>query len=94
MAIESPLPLYPTESVESKKAGLVVVDVVVGLEGSVNQIKILQAPDDAISREVRQTITRWKFRNENKMSLQSRLMFEFSLNADSPAVFDRVLERP
>src|ERR1700761_6904929 len=91
-AIVHPLPPSPPESQRDHHEGVAVAEIVVGSDGAVAQVRLLQAPDAAISAAVSATLLKWRFQpmtSEGKpVSVSSRMIFYFKRAADSYTVID------
>lgn len=61
MASYAPKPGYPSASIEKKKSGVAVAAVLTGVDGSVETVVVLEAPDDLIGSAVREAVMQWKF---------------------------------
>jgi TonB family protein len=58
----TPMPKYPNRSQQQGHSGVAVASIVVGPDGIVQRVEMLQAPDDDIGREVRAALMQWRFR--------------------------------
>ncbi|MGA2261269.1 MAG: energy transducer TonB [Acidobacteriota bacterium] len=61
MAQYAPKPAYPSASIEKKKSGVAVASVLTGVDGNVETVVVLEAPDDLIGSAVREAVMQWKF---------------------------------
>jgi len=92
------LPEYPTSSSSAGRAGRVVVEVRVSERGKVLHVHVLETPDHAIGLAVESAVMRWSFRpfagggKQERFSVQSRLIFYFSLVNGKPVVIDAAAE--
>jgi TonB family protein len=91
-AVEAPLPIYPEISILKKHHGVAVAEAVIGADGSITDIKILQSPDQSIASSVERTLRSWRFRPykvyDHATSFRSRLIFYFDLDGSGPHVTD------
>jgi rhodanese-related sulfurtransferase len=55
----APMPEYPRESLSAKVSGVVVADVVFGLDGRAKSVEILESPDALTAAAVRDAVSRW-----------------------------------
>lgn len=58
-ATVSPLPEYPGASLKKNVGGVAVAAVRIGVDGRVEEVVILEAPDEHIAEAVRMAVTRW-----------------------------------
>jgi TonB family protein len=92
------LPEYPQSSREAGHAGRVTAEVDTTKDGRVTNVRILEAPDDAMAASVRSALSRWTFepfrRAEDRAALatRSRLIFYFRISDGRATVVDGVLE--
>ena len=54
------VPEYPESSIAVGSQGLAVAQLDIGADGSVRRVDILQAPDEAIARSVRECVARFR----------------------------------
>ena len=93
-AVFAPLPAYPVESVRNRKQGVAVVQVEVGTSGLVEELHVLEAPDEFIRSAVQGAIKRWRFRpakradNQQPLVVVGRLIFYFRIVDGKPTVDD------
>jgi TonB family protein len=62
LAIEAPCPAYPSASLDNNVTGVVVATVRIDLNGQLRSVKIVESPDAATGRAVRDALMRWVFR--------------------------------
>jgi outer membrane biosynthesis protein TonB len=55
------MPVFPESSVTRDSSGVAVSEIHVGVDGTVNRVDILQAPDQAIASAVTQALAQWTF---------------------------------
>lgn len=65
LAIRSPRPTYPKTSLEQNVTGVVVANVRVDLDGRMRSVKIVESPDAATGRAVRDALSQWIFKPLN-----------------------------
>ena len=58
-ALDKPFPQYPSRSLESGAAGVAVASIVVGLDGRMERVDVLEAPDADIAEALQDTLERW-----------------------------------
>ena len=96
MAIRSITPHYPSTSVKTRKTGVAVAKVQIDQNGKVKTITVVQAPDAAISEEVRAAVRQWTFNIPNDMHLDdktgrllsSTLTFYFKISGSTSLVLE------
>ena len=55
----SPMPAYPQTSLKSKATGVAVAAVSIAVDGRIDKVEILDAPDPDIAAAVREAVMRW-----------------------------------
>ena len=61
-AVSTPAPRYPTEALRSGTSGEVLVEITVGMDGSVTDARVLRAtPPRVFDREAINAVKRWRF---------------------------------
>ena len=60
-AINHPLPIYPESSLREGKEGVAVAAIVADRDGRVEDVELLEAPDEAIGRAVQEALVQWTF---------------------------------
>ena len=58
-ALDKPFPRYPTRSLENGAAGVAVASIVVGFDGRIERVDVLEAPDADIAEALRDALERW-----------------------------------
>jgi D-alanyl-D-alanine endopeptidase (penicillin-binding protein 7) len=61
VVVEKINPVYPPEAREEKVMGLVIVETVITEEGIVDQIKVVESPDERLSAAAVEAIKQWRF---------------------------------
>jgi TonB family protein len=59
--VEKVNPKYPPEAREEKVMGMVIVETVITEEGVVDEIRVLESPDDRLSASAIEAIRQWQF---------------------------------
>jgi TonB family protein len=62
LAIKAPPPIYPASAVANNIMGVVVAAVTIDVQGKLKSVKIVESPDAATGRAVRDAVTQWVFR--------------------------------
>jgi len=96
LAIRSIKPHYPGTSVKNKNTGVAVAKVQIDQNGKVKTITVVQAPDAAISEEVRTAVRQWTFDIPKDMHLDdktgrllsSTLTFYFKISGSTSVVLE------
>jgi TonB family protein len=87
MADYSPAPTYPADSLAARIEGVVVTEVLVGPDGRMKSVDVLQAPEAAMARAVRDALMQWTFKNTLRSPggsptiIHTKLMFYFLIDA-------------
>lgn len=86
---EDPVPLhvspvaYPNRAKELGIQGILLIEIVIGLDGKVESVEILKSPHPSFSSEARKTVKKWRFKPaKNKgvpVRIRARKEFEFQL---------------
>jgi TonB family protein len=97
-AILTILPTYPASSVSQNRSGTAVAEILVSQAGKVVDLRILEAPDAAISASVTDAVTRWTFHplvtgDNVSHPMKGRLIFYFKINKGKPIVIDVIAQR-
>ncbi|MEK6304299.1 MAG: energy transducer TonB [Acidobacteriota bacterium] len=83
LAIISPTPGYPTTSKQNRATGVSVTKFYVDEKGHVENIQVLQAPDQFIEASLVKAISQWKFQpyhfNGRTRRVLGKLTFYFTL---------------
>jgi TonB family protein len=83
LAIRSPTPEYPTTSRKNRATGVSITKFYVDEKGNVENIQVLQAPDQFIEASLVKAISQWKFQpyhfNGRIVRVLGKLTFYFSL---------------
>ena len=58
-ALDKPFPQYPTRSLENGAAGVAVVSILVGVDGRMERVDVLEAPDADIAAALQDALERW-----------------------------------
>lgn len=59
LASQKPFPGYPARSLENGAAGVAVASILIGSDGRMERVDVLDAPDADIGRAVRDALGRW-----------------------------------
>ena len=79
------MPRYPAGSVENDASGVAVAEILVGKDGHMERVSVLQAPDARIRKEVRDVLLKWEFKRTildefpDGLALRSKLIFYFEI---------------
>ncbi len=99
-ALEAPLPHYPAELAREGRQGRVVVELVVGPSGRMQEHLIHESFHPLAAEAVVETLRRWRFRTNDQLAVLaggvkcpdciriSRLAFDFFIRAGKPLVTD------
>lgn len=60
-AIHAPIPMYPKSAVAKGVTGVVVASVLIGVDGRVETVVVLEAPDPSLSSAVTDAVKQWTF---------------------------------
>jgi|GEM_PF-2337057 len=55
-------PIYPPVAKEAKVSGAVVLQALIGEDGSVENLKVIQSPDDSLSQSATDAVKQWKYK--------------------------------
>ena len=81
---------YPVSSVSARRGGVVSAELRVSNEGVVTDVKVLEAPDEAISNSVGLSLRQWRFSpivvNGSAVEVRGRLVFYFRVNEGGQGV--------
>jgi len=81
----TPPPQYPPRARELAIEGMVIVEFIVGADGTITDIEKITAPHPSFKKTVRQTLMKWKFKpaqnNGIPVNQRMRLPLEFSLDS-------------
>ena len=97
-AVYAPLPLYPPETVQAARYGVVVVWVRVAPEGRVKDLSFLESLDGQTAASVRRALKLWRFSpwaqraKGGNCPLEGRLVFYFTMKDGVPLVRDAAAE--
>ena len=58
-ALDKPFPRYPARSLENGAAGVAVASIVVGFDGRMERVDVLEAPDADIAEALQDALERW-----------------------------------
>ena len=58
-ALDKPFPRYPARSLENGAAGVAVASIVVGFDGRMERVDVLEAPDADIAEELQNALELW-----------------------------------
>jgi len=90
----APLPVYPSQSIDKKITGRVVVEVHMNIAGKVSTIKRLETPDPQLTEAVELALKEWTFEPFREMSDRSpiasygTMIFYFQITNGKPLVID------
>jgi hypothetical protein len=93
-ATSAPMPQYPRTALESGVSGVVVADVLFGVDGRLQTIDILEAPDAHTATAVRDALSQWivpgaqVMGREEKSPTRGKLTFYFELQEGKGVVLD------
>ena len=74
-AVSTPAPRYPAEALRSGTSGEVLVEITVGMDGSVTDARVLRAnPARVFDREALNAVKRWKFEPINSPTTTRRTL--------------------
>lgn len=101
-AISHPLPKYPPDSVQRGSEGVAVASIATGLDGRVESVRVLQAPDDDIGHAVRAALEQWTFGTYYSlvdgqripMRIESRMTFYFRIVGGAGVVLNPTTAMP
>ena len=62
LALRKPYPRYPARSLENGAAGVAVAWIRFGFDGRMDQVDVLEAPDEDIAEALRDALGRWAIR--------------------------------
>jgi TonB family protein len=83
-------PKFPAEAVKKRATGVAVVDLLVGEDGDVAELKVLEAPHPLIQQELEQAIRQWHFETTvvegRRVRARGKLTFYFVINHGKAAV--------
>lgn len=85
LATNKPMPRYPRRSVAEGASGVAVAEVLVDRDGSMERVRILQAPDASIARATEEALRQWVFTrvtpptHREGLALWSKLIFYFEI---------------
>jgi TonB family protein len=86
MATYAPPPTYPADSLGARTEGVVITEVLVGPDGRIQSVDVLQAPAAAMGRAVREALMQWTFKNTLRSPsgsptiIHTKLMFYFQID--------------
>jgi hypothetical protein len=82
-AIQAPMPVYPKAAVDKGITGVAVASVLAGIDGRVETVVVLEAPDPLLAAAVRNALVRWTFQPitymESALKNTARLTFYFRI---------------
>ena len=85
-------PVYPREAVEQAIAGLVVLEAIIGIDGSIHEIKVVSG-DPLLAASTVAAVKQWRYRptelNGTAVEVITRIEVTFKLQPHEPADFDR-----
>ena len=77
-------PAYPTELMRGHVEGVVVLYAVIGADGNVSQIRVLQGVDERLDASACEALAKWHFRpatkNGNAIDLEAVVQIPFRSN--------------
>lgn len=85
IATTAPTPAYPATSLERKVTGVAVAEILLDQKGQLLDVNVLEAPDDAISESVHDSLMRWKFR-PIAIPMKGKMFFYFTMKGPSGSV--------
>jgi TonB family protein len=83
--VVSDKPIYPSSSISAGAEGVAVSSVLVGADGLVQNVEILESPDRAIEEAVRKALEAWVFRapessgESGPRRMQGKITFYFRI---------------
>ena len=77
-AIQAPKPVYPKAAIDKGMTGVVVASLLIGVDGRVETVVVLEAPDPSLASAVREAVKQWTFpprsyAGPNGKSVQTKL---------------------
>jgi rhodanese-related sulfurtransferase len=95
MATHRVTPEFPAASLKAGVNGTVIAQILVGSDGVMQTVEVLQAPDEATGAAVNQALMRWRFRtlttaDGRVAAIRSRFAFYFAIRKGKPLVLDWV----
>lgn len=77
-AIQAPKPVYPKAAIDKGMTGVVVASLLIGVDGRVETVVVLEAPDPLLASAVREAVKQWTFpprsyAGPNGKSIQTKL---------------------
>ncbi len=96
MATHRVMPDFPVATLKARAEGVVVVQILVGSDGSMQNVEVLEAPDAAAGAAIRQAMMQWKFETVRAIAdgrpaaVRSRFAFYFVVRKGKPLVLDWV----
>lgn len=84
MKISDVAPIYPTEAKQAGIQGLVVLGAVIGKDGTVQSLKVLNSPSPALSQAAMDAVKQWKYRpyvlNGTPIEVDTQITVNFTLS--------------
>ena len=88
--VQAVMPVFPAASLASGAAGVAVAQIETTLDGRVDIVNIMQAPDVAIGQSVKAALLQWRFEPlliEGQLSkMHGKLTFYFLVNGSEALV--------
>jgi len=91
-ALKNPIPQYPERSLAAGTSGVSVARVTAGLDGAIENVQVLEAPDEYIAAAMRQALDKWVVRPTQvtgapgKSKRRARVTFYFRIDRGNPLV--------
>jgi len=78
-------PMYPDEAKTTKVQGSVVLQAIVGTDGSVQSLRIVDSPSDLLGQAAIEAVRQWKYRpyilNGNPIEVETKITVNFTMPA-------------
>lgn len=77
-------PAYPAEAVKDKATGVVVLQLLIGADGKVHEVEVLQDPDPRLTKAAVEAVKQWEFqpardKDGKPVSVKSSVTLNFEL---------------
>ena len=76
-------PVYPAEAIEQSIAGLVVLEAIIGVDGSIHELKVISG-DPLLAASTVEAVTQWRYRptalNGTAVEVVTRIEVTFKLH--------------
>jgi rhodanese-related sulfurtransferase len=92
MAIHKVAPTFPLSSLKAGVTGVVVARVLIGSDGQMQQVEILESPDGPTANALTQSLMQWRFEMirvpQGPAAVRSEFAFYFIVRKGKPLVLD------